>query len=139
MEVVLDVDCHRVRIWDGQHLTTVDGQELEGHPDILTREALQSVPSNLLKRAPLLQLCRGVSGAEAMRYRLPANALEACRYLNSSGCTSIEGTNDAQEFERVRSAMAAVGLSGVDQDQVRSQGLIWTTHTNFPCSDLHNR
>ena len=54
-----------------------------------------------------------------MKYRLPANALEACRYLNSSGCTAIEGTDDAEEFERVRSAMAAVGLSSADQDQVR--------------------
>ena len=66
-----------------------------------------------------------MSGAEAMRYRLPANALEACRYLNSSGCTSIEGTDDAEEFEKIRRAMAAVGLEGTDQDQVLPRLLIW--------------
>ena len=63
-------------------------------------------------------MCRGLSIEEAASYLLPTDALTAFRYLNSSGCTSIPGTDDSAEFQEVRQAMEAVGISHEEQKGV---------------------
>lgn len=47
---------------------------------------------------------------EAARYRLPKEPLKTFRYLNSSGCTAIEGVDDKADFQEVRQAMLAVNI-----------------------------
>lgn len=39
-------------------------------------------------------------------------------YLAQSGCTTVEGVDDASEFREVMQAMSVIGLS--DQDKVRN-------------------
>lgn len=65
----------------------------------------------LLHAAPAPpQLCRGASPEERAAYLLPpASELASFEYLSRSGCTSIAGVDDAADFGRVKSAMAAVG------------------------------
>lgn len=64
-------------------------------------------------------MCKGLTPQEAAGYLLPLDALQMFRYLNSSGCTDIEGICDAEEFGEVRCAMEAVGICGGEQELVR--------------------
>ena len=75
---------------------------------------------------PALQLCKGVSDEEAERYCIPADAMQRFHYLSRSGCTAIEGVDDAADFVQVKHAMAAVSIAADDQGQVSSALLyIW--------------
>ena len=69
---------------------------------------------------PALQLCKGVSDEEAERYCIPADAMQRFQYLSRSGCTAIEGVDDAADFVQVKQAMAAVSIAADDQGQVSS-------------------
>ena len=51
---------------------------------------------------PALQLCKGVSDEEAERYCIPADAMRRFQYLSRSGCTAIEGVDDAADFVQVK-------------------------------------
>jgi hypothetical protein len=64
-----------------------------------------------------LQMSCGMSMEEAARYRLPKEPLKVFRYLNSSGCTAIEGVDDKADFQEVRQAMLAVNID--EESQVR--------------------
>lgn len=65
-----------------------------------------------------MQLCRGVSAEEADQYRLPADPMHEFNYLNQSGCSSIEGVDDASDFAALKAAMLAVGISKQQQTEV---------------------
>ena len=60
------------------------------------------------------QLLAGASAIERSRLQLSAPA-EAFCMLSRSGCVRVRGTNDKDEFVRVRGAMAAVGFSAEAQ------------------------
>ena len=67
---------------------------------------------------PALQLCKGVSDEEAERYCIPADAMQRFHYLSRSGCTAIEGVDDAADFVQVKQALASVSIAADDQGQV---------------------
>lgn len=54
------------------------------------------------------------------RYHLPANAVEHFKFLSGSGCDTIPGVDDAEQFRCVCSAMASIGVNRAQQDQVIS-------------------
>jgi len=85
----------------------------------------------------LVQLCRGASAEERQRYLLPAS-LESFAYLNTSGCTSIAGVDDAAGFADVKAALAAVGIPPEQQDHVFSilAAVLWLGNIRF--SPLHD-
>ena len=61
-----------------------------------------------------------MSDEEAERYCIPADAMQRFQYLSRSGCTAIEGVDDAADFVQVKQAMAAVSIAAEDQGQVSS-------------------
>ena len=67
-----------------------------------------------------VQLCRGVSAEEADQYRLPADPMHEFNYLNQSGCSSIEGVDDASDFAMLKAAMLAVGINKQQQTEVQT-------------------
>jgi myosin-5 len=79
-----------------------------------------------------LQLCRGASPEERQAYQLPA-ALESFDYLNSSGCTSIAGVDDAADFHGVKEAMSAVGITSEQQRSIFSvlSAILWLGNITF--------
>lgn len=91
-----------------------------------------------LQRAPPppayhpLQLCRGASEEERRRYLLP-DSLEEFAYLSGSGCTRIPGVDDASEFQRVKDAMAAVGISVEQQAELFAvlAAVLWLGNVQF--------
>lgn len=80
-----------------------------------------------------LQLCKGVSAEEAERYRLPADPMHDFNYLNQSGCSSIEGVDDATDFATLRAAMTAVGINPQQQTEVFEvvAGILWLGNIQF--------
>jgi len=81
----------------------------------------------------LLQLCKGVSAEEAERYRLPADPMHDFNYLNQSGCSSIEGVDDATDFATLKAAMTAVGINHQQQTEVFEvlAGILWLGNIQF--------
>lgn len=65
-----------------------------------------------------MQLCRGVSAEEADQFRLPADPMHEFNYLNQSGCSTIEGVDDASDFATLKAAMLAVGINKQQQTEV---------------------
>ena len=65
-----------------------------------------------------MQLCRGVSAEEADQFRLPADPMHEFNYLNQSGCSTIEGVDDASDFATLKTAMLAVGINKQQQTEV---------------------
>lgn len=80
-----------------------------------------------------LQLCKGVSAEEAERYRLPTEPMQDFSYLNQSGCSSIEGVDDATDFATLKSAMTAVGINRQQQTEVFEvlAGILWLGNIQF--------
>lgn len=80
-----------------------------------------------------LQLCKGVSAEEAERYRLPADPMHDFNYLNQSGCSSIEGVDDATDFAALKAAMTAVGINPQQQTEVFEvvAGILWLGNIQF--------
>ncbi|PRW61206.1 myosin-1-like isoform X1 [Chlorella sorokiniana] len=78
------------------------------------------------------QLCRGATEEERRRYLLPAS-LEEFAYLSGSGCTHIPGVDDAAEFQRVKAAMAAVGISPEQQGELFAvlAAVLWLGNVQF--------
>lgn len=52
-------------------------------------------------------------------------------YLNQSGCSSIEGVDDASDFATLKAAMLAVGISKQQQTEV---GVLQQTWLAWHCS-----
>ncbi|KAL3139952.1 hypothetical protein ABBQ38_004240 [Trebouxia sp. C0009 RCD-2024] len=79
------------------------------------------------------QLCKGVSAEEAEQYRLPAEPMQDFNYLNQSGCSSIEGVDDATDFATLKSAMTAVGIQRQQQTEVFEvlAGILWLGNIQF--------
>ena len=79
------------------------------------------------------QLCRGASSAERKAYQLPREGLEAFRYISQSGCTTIEGVDDAAEFAGVKAALAAVGVDQTRQRALFSvlAAILWLGNVEF--------
>jgi myosin heavy subunit len=73
------------------------------------------------------QLCRGATEEERALYGIPCSP-ESFAYLKQSGCTSIEGVDDAAEFGHVKHAMAAVGID--------AQAQVLSGSTSPPLSQL---
>lgn len=84
-------------------------------------------------RIYVLQLCKGVSAEEAEQYRLPAEPMQDFNYLNQSGCSSIEGVDDATDFATLKSAMTAVGIQRQQQTEVFEvlAGILWLGNIQF--------
>ena len=80
-----------------------------------------------------VQLCKGVSAEEAELYRLPAEPMVEFSYLNQSGCSSIEGVDDATDFATLKSAMTAVGINHQQQTEVFEvlAGILWLGNIQF--------
>ena len=85
------------------------------------------------KYTRILQLCKGVSAEEAELYRLPAEPMIEFSYLNQSGCSSIEGVDDATDFATLKSAMTAVGINHQQQTEVFEvlAGILWLGNIQF--------
>ena len=81
----------------------------------------------------IVQLCKGVSAEEAELYRLPAEPMVEFSYLNQSGCSSIEGVDDATDFATLKSAMTAVGINHQQQTEVFEvlAGILWLGNIQF--------
>ncbi|DBA67096.1 TPA: hypothetical protein ACH3X2_001422 [Trebouxia sp. C0005] len=79
------------------------------------------------------QLCKGVSAEEAERYRLPADPMHDFNYLNQSGCSSIEGVDDATDFATLKTAMTAVGINHQQQTEAFEvlAGILWLGNIQF--------
>jgi myosin-5 len=86
------------------------------------------------------QLCRGASDAERAHYGLPPAdaALAGFAYLAGSGCTSVEGVDDAAEFRRVKAALHAVGIGEERQQELFSQLAAVLHLGNVRFSPLHD-
>ena len=80
-----------------------------------------------------VQLCKGVSAEDAELYRLPAEPMVEFSYLNQSGCSSIEGVDDATDFATLKSAMTAVGINHQQQTEVFEvlAGILWLGNIQF--------
>ena len=78
------------------------------------------------------QLCRGATPEERAECLLP-KTLEDFAYLNKSGCNSINGVDDAQEFKVVKNAMAAVGISAEQQRGIWKvlSAVLWLGNISF--------
>ncbi|MEW5317854.1 MAG: hypothetical protein WDW38_009118 [Sanguina aurantia] len=63
------------------------------------------------------QMCEGASDAECERWHLGAGS-SGFAFLAASGCYHVNGTDDRQEYQHTRSAMAAIGLSTAQQEGV---------------------
>lgn len=61
------------------------------------------------------QLCAGAD--TDLRERLHIRFAKDYRYLNQSGCLSIDNVDDAKEFQLLRNAMNVVQISKEDQEQ----------------------
>ena len=80
------------------------------------------------------QLCRGAASDEGLckRLRLLREPAEYA-YLSSGGCTEIPGMDDSAEFQRLSSAMEAVGIDAGAQAQVFEvlAGVLWLGNVDF--------
>jgi len=74
-----------------------------------------------------------VSAEEAERYLLPADPMHDFNYLNQSGCSSIEGVDDATDFATLKAAMTAVGINHQQQTEVFEvlAGILWLGNIQF--------
>ena len=74
-----------------------------------------------------------MSAEEAELYRLPADPMQDFSYLNQSGCSSIEGVDDATDFATLKSAMTAVGINHQQQTEVFEvlAGILWLGNIQF--------
>ncbi len=54
-------------------------------------------------------------------------------YLNQSGCSSIEGVDDATDFATLKAAMTAVGINHQQQTEVFEvlAGILWLGNIQF--------
>ena len=58
--------------------------------------------------------CRGMSAADKTKYHLADP--DTFRYLSSSGCTQVDGLDDALEYAEMEAAMTSVGVSPEEKD-----------------------
>ena len=74
-----------------------------------------------------------MSAEEAERYLLPADPMHDFNYLNQSGCSSIEGVDDATDFATLKAAMTAVGINHQQQTEVFEvlAGILWLGNIQF--------
>ncbi len=68
----------------------------------------------------IVQMCRGLSPQERAQFGIPEGdrGVAAFAYLANSGCISIPGTDDARDFQDVKTAMATVGINAAGQAQI---------------------
>ncbi|GAX85034.1 hypothetical protein CEUSTIGMA_g12454.t1 [Chlamydomonas eustigma] len=78
------------------------------------------------------QLVKGATEEERQALRLPTDP-SAFRYLAGSGCTSIEGVDDAADFRAVRTAMLDVGITRPAQSALFTtlSGIMWLGNVEF--------
>lgn len=62
----------------------------------------------------MAQLCKGANPKERDQFFLPDD-LRDFAYLAASGCSEIEGVDDAEEFKHVKHSMAVVGIDPESQ------------------------
>jgi len=62
------------------------------------------------------QLCVGLDASAKAKYRLADCTSYA--YLNQSGCTSIDGVDDADEFSEVQRAMKSLDFTNAEMDDI---------------------
>lgn len=80
------------------------------------------------------QLCRGATPEERTACMLPdSQSLESFSYLSNSGCTEITGVDDAAQFNQVKQAMNAIGISSDQQASIWKilSALLWLGNINF--------
>jgi len=63
------------------------------------------------------QVVAGANAEEAERWRLKGG-VDAFRFINQSGCTTLKHVSDAEEFAITREAMSTMGISHEDQEGV---------------------
>ena len=76
-----------------------------------------------------------VAGPDAQRYGLAAAA--HYRVLNSGGCLTVDGRDDAQEYVACRRAMTDVGMTVAEQEEVWKTvaGILHVTQVEFVVED----
>ena len=62
------------------------------------------------------QLCRGLDAGQKKKFKL--KAVEEYFYLSQSGCVTVEGVDDKEDFAEVRSAMESLGFEAAEIDQM---------------------
>ncbi|KAK9810086.1 hypothetical protein WJX72_004563 [[Myrmecia] bisecta] len=79
------------------------------------------------------QICRGLNAEERQQLRIPADTLEAFRYLRTSGCTSIDGVDDGADLADVKKAMTAVGIAPAKQANIFQllAAILWLGNIEF--------
>ena len=61
------------------------------------------------------QVVAGANAEEAERWRIKGG-VDAFRFINQSGCTTLKHVSDAEEFAITREAMSTMGISHEDQE-----------------------
>lgn len=99
-------------IFDGQHL--IQGCEIINY--LLEKSRVVSQSSMERNYHIFYQLISGSTNDQRTRYHLkPADQF---RYLNTSGCTQIDGVDDAKELVDVQQAMTTLQFSPTTVDQI---------------------
>eukprot|EP00013_Stygamoeba_regulata_P023768 CAMPEP_0177647334 /NCGR_PEP_ID=MMETSP0447-20121125/10243_1 /TAXON_ID=0 /ORGANISM="Stygamoeba regulata, Strain BSH-02190019" /LENGTH=1221 /DNA_ID=CAMNT_0019149909 /DNA_START=85 /DNA_END=3750 /DNA_ORIENTATION=- len=83
---------------------------------LLEKSRLVQQPSGERNYHVFYQMCRGASAAEKSRWFL--EDLETYHYLRQSGCTSIDGVDDAKDYHHLREAMSTVGITSEQQESI---------------------
>eukprot|EP01119_Soliformovum_irregulare_P017877 TRINITY_DN5376_c0_g1_i4.p1 TRINITY_DN5376_c0_g1~~TRINITY_DN5376_c0_g1_i4.p1 ORF type:complete len:1818 (+),score=627.39 TRINITY_DN5376_c0_g1_i4:113-5566(+) len=90
------------------------------------------------------QILSGSSSDEKKRWRLADGSASQFEYLKKSGCTSVDGVDDAHEFHQIRKFMKALGITEEEQEELFAalSGLLHLGNISFtpiPLKDGHKR
>ena len=106
------------------------GKFIEIHFDAVSQKLISArIDSYLLEKSRIVvqqigernyhffyQLCAGATPAEASRLHI--FPCESYSYLTKGECLTIEGVDDAVEYQRTKDCIEALGFSPEDQDQL---------------------
>ena len=98
--------------FDDQHL--IQGCEIINY--LLEKSRVVSQSSMERNYHIFYQLISGCTSQQRIRYHL--KPVDQFRYLNTSGCTQIDGVDDAKELVEVLQAMTTLQFSSTTVDQV---------------------